>query len=88
VRFFVNTVTSHTASSTFRPTNHRYSRLYSSCSISIRSLRIVYNTCSSRARRSFSGGMEGRPICEYMRANAFDNWTSTASVIARIGRNG
>src|SRR6202167_6068648 len=40
-RFLVNTVTSHTGSSIFNPTNHRNSMLYSNCSISIRSLRTV-----------------------------------------------
>ena len=40
-RFLVNTVTSHTGSSTDRPMNHRKSRLYSSCSINWRSERIV-----------------------------------------------
>jgi hypothetical protein len=44
-RFLVNTVTSHTGSSIFNPTNHRNSRLYSSFSISRRSLRTEYSTC-------------------------------------------
>jgi hypothetical protein len=40
-RFLLNTVGSHTGSSIFRPTNQRNNRLYCSCSINIRSLRIV-----------------------------------------------
>ena len=63
-RFLVNTVGTHTASSMFRPTNHRNSRLYSNCSINIRSLRTVYNTCKSNARNNFSGGIDGRPKAE------------------------
>jgi hypothetical protein len=35
--------------------------LYSSCSISSRSLRIEYCNCNSSARSSFSGAIEGRP---------------------------
>jgi hypothetical protein len=46
------------------PTNQRYSKLYCSCSMSIRSLRTVNNTCSRRARKSFSGAIEGRPVLE------------------------
>ena len=34
-------------------------RLYSNCSINIRSLRTVYNTCNSNARSNFSGGIDG-----------------------------
>src|SRR5262249_2880 len=52
----------HTASSIARPTNQRNSRLYSSCSITIRSLRTEYSTCSTRARNRCSGGIEGRPV--------------------------
>jgi hypothetical protein len=37
-----------------------------SCSINIRSLRTVYNTCKSNARSNFSGGIEARPIAEYI----------------------
>jgi hypothetical protein len=39
-RFFVNTVGTHTGSSSSNPTNQRNKRLYSSCSISSRSLRM------------------------------------------------
>ena len=46
------------------PTNQRNMRLYSSCSISCRSERIEKNACSSNARSSFSGGIDGRPIDE------------------------
>ena len=38
----------------------------------MRSERIVYSTCSSNARNSFSGGIDGRPVCEYMPANSGD----------------
>ena len=72
----------------FRPTNHRNSRLYSSCSISIRSLRTVYSTSSNKARSNFSGAIDGRPIFEYMAVNLRDNFARTRSVIWRIARNG
>src|ERR1019366_9329245 len=57
-RFLVNTVTSHTSSSISKPTNQRYSRLYSSCSINCRSERIEYSTISSSARSSRSGATD------------------------------
>ena len=38
-----------------------------SCSISCRSLRIEYSICSTDARSSRSGGIDGRPIFEYSR---------------------
>src|SRR5215472_3094799 len=87
-RFFVNTVTSHTGSSIFSPTNQRNSRLYSNCSINRRSLRTVYSTCKMSARRSFSGGIDGRPILEYICENARDNCFNTMSVISRMARSG
>ena len=87
-RFLLNTVGTHTGSSMFRPTNQRNSRLYSSCSISIRSLRIVYNTCSSSARNSFSGAIEGRPQSTYSRPNDRDSPFKTTSTMVRIGRKG
>src|SRR6267378_8252136 len=55
-RFLVNVVGTQTASSIAKPTNQRNSRLYSSCSISIRSLRTEYSTWSSSARNKCSGG--------------------------------
>jgi len=87
-RFLVNTVTSHTGSSMFNPTNHRNSMLYSSCSVSMRSLRTVYSTCNSRARSSFSGGIDRRPSLAYMRENTCDNCVKIVSVRRRIARNG
>ena len=72
----------------FRPTNHRNSRLYSNCSISIRSLRMVYSTCSNKARSNFSGGIDERPIVEYMCANFWDNFAKMWSVIWRMARKG
>src|SRR5438034_794010 len=65
-RFLVNVVGTHTASSIARPTNQRNSRLYSSCSISIRSLRTEYSTWSSSARNRCSGGIDGRPVFAYI----------------------
>jgi hypothetical protein len=63
-RFLVNTVGTHTVSSMFRPNKPSKEQLYSSCSINIRSLRTVYNTCKSNARNNFSGGIDGRPKAE------------------------
>ena len=59
-RFFVNTVTSQKRSSVSRPTNQRNDKLYSSCSINIRSLRIEYKTWSNSARNNCSGASGGR----------------------------
>ena len=61
-RFLVKVVGAQTASSMPSPTNHRNSRLYSSCSISIRSLRTEYSTWSNSARSRCSGGIDGRPV--------------------------
>ena len=72
----------------FNPTNHRNSRLYCNCSISSRSLRIVYRICSSSARTSFSGAIDGRPVAEYSSLNLADNPCSTSSIILRIARKG
>lgn len=58
---FENTEWSQAASSTPMPTNQRNRRSYSSRSIKIRSERIEQNACSSIARCSFSGGIEGPP---------------------------
>ena len=60
-RFFVNTVASHSCSSIPKPTNQRNSKSYLIRSISCRSLRIAYSTCSSSARIKCSGGIDGRP---------------------------
>jgi hypothetical protein len=76
----VNTVTSHTGSSIFNPTNHGNNRLYSSSSISRRSLRTEYSTCMMRARRSFSGGIDRRPIFDYIFENSRDSCVNTVSV--------
>ena len=38
---------------------------WSSCSISIRSLRTEYSTWSSNARNNFSGAIDGRPVLAY-----------------------
>src|SRR6516225_6604706 len=57
-RFLVKVVGAHTRSSMPRPTNQRNSRLYSSCSISIRSLRTEYSTWISNARNRCSGGID------------------------------
>jgi hypothetical protein len=62
ISFLVKVVGAHTASSIARPTNRRNSRLYSSCSITIRSLRTEYSTWSRSARNRCSGGIEGRPV--------------------------
>ena len=71
-RFLVNVVGCQTGSSIFKPTNQRNSRLSLSSSISSRSLRIVYSTCSNRARNNCSGGIDGRPVLAYRPANLRD----------------
>ena len=53
-----------------------------------RSLRTVYSTCSSNARSNGSGGMDGRPVVEYSRANCADIDRSASSVSGRIARSG
>src|SRR5262249_32761137 len=64
-RFLVNTVTSQTGSSMLKPTNQRKRRLYSSCSMSSRSLRTEQRTWRSSARSSFSRATDGRPVFRY-----------------------
>ncbi len=54
----------------------------------MRSERIVYSTCSSNARNSFSGGIDGRPVCEYMPANSGDICSSTLLTIFSSRRSG
>ena len=56
--------------------------------ISNRSLRTVYSTWSINARNSCSGGIEGRPVFAYIRANRRDNDRNASSVSARTARNG
>src|SRR4051794_11549166 len=87
-RFLLYTVGTQTASSMFRPTNQRNSRLYCSCSISIRSLRSEYSNCSRSALSSFSGAIEGRPNAAYMSSNNGESAFSALSTIFRIGRSG
>jgi transposase len=57
-------------------------------SISCRSERIEYNACSSSARISRSGGIDGRPTREYDAANRTDIPGSTSSAMPRITRSG
>src|SRR5580700_11990770 len=87
-RFLVNTVGCHTSSFIDIPTNQRYSRLYSSCSISIRSLRIEYSICSNNARSNRSGGIDFRPSSSYSESKRPSSALNASSTIARIGRNG
>src|SRR3954467_11908837 len=61
---------------------------YACASISNRSLRTVYRICSSSARSSFSGAIDGRPLAEYSSLNFADSPCNTSSVILRIARNG
>jgi hypothetical protein len=49
-----------------------------------RSLRMEYNICTTSARSSFSGAIDGRPSLAYMRSNSRDNERSTSSTIVRI----
>jgi hypothetical protein len=63
-------------------------RLYSSCSINIRSLRTEYSTWSSSARNRCSGGIDGRPVLAYIPSNRGDNRPKALSVIERIIRSG
>jgi hypothetical protein len=49
---------------------------------------MLYSIWSSRARNSFSGGIEGRPVVEYNRSKRDDSCISAASVIRRIRRSG
>jgi hypothetical protein len=62
--------------------------LYSSCSINSRSLRTENSTCTTSARSKCSGGIDGRPVCEYSVLSLRDIACNAASVISRIGRNG
>jgi hypothetical protein len=70
------------------PTNQRNSKLYSSCSISMRSLRIEYSTCSNNARNKCSGGIDGRPVDAYRTSNRGDSPRRASSVMVRMARNG
>jgi len=83
----VKTVGTQTASSIDSPTNHRNNRLYWSCSISSRSLRIEYSACSSSARSNCSGGIDGRPIDEYIASKRVESACKATSVICRINRS-
>jgi hypothetical protein len=58
------------------------------CSISIRSERTEKKACSSVARSSISGGIEGRPIDEYSPSKRPFSAAKASSANARIGRNG
>jgi hypothetical protein len=49
---------------------------------------MLYSICSSKARSSFSGAIEGRPVVAYNRSNRGDKRASAASVMRRMGRNG
>ena len=82
----MNTVATQTGQPLFSPTNQRHSRLYCNCSISRRLLPTVYRICSSSARKSFSGAIEGRPMLAYSSPNFADNPFSNSSVIRRIDR--
>jgi hypothetical protein len=72
----------------FNPTNQRNNKLYSSCSTSIRSLRIEYRACNSSARNSRSGAIDGLPAFAYISSNRPLIDSSAASTIALTGRNG
>lgn len=45
-------------------------------------------TANHRARNSFSGGIDGRPIAEYIVSKSGDRTSSASSTMARIGRSG
>jgi len=77
----------HPHSSMPIPTNQRNSKLYSSCSISIRSLRTEYSTCR-KARKRCSGGIDGRPVAAYIASKRGDSRGRASSVMLRIVRNG
>ena len=71
--------------------NQRNSRLYCVCSISWRSERIEYSTCSSMARSSFSGATLGRPplmSSSYIWANRSPISARALLTIVRITRSG
>ena len=87
-RLWLNTVGCQMAASIGSPTNQRKSRLKSICSINCRSERTEKNACNKVARSSISGGMEGRPIVEYIASNRPSNAASTASVNSLIARDG
>jgi hypothetical protein len=87
-RFFEKLVASHTRSLIPSPTNQRNSRLYSSCSTSIRSERTEYNSCNSNARNSCSGGTDGRPSFEYSCSNRGPSSRIASSANARTRRKG
>jgi hypothetical protein len=44
--------------------------------------------CNTNARSNCSGGIDGRPMSEYIFANCRDNVVRASSVIRRIARNG
>ena len=85
---WLNTVGCQMAASIGSPTNQRKSRLKSICSINCRSERTEKNACNKVARSSISGGMEGRPIAEYIASNRPSKTARTSSVKTRIARNG
>jgi len=53
-----------------------------------RSDRIEWKDCSSNARSSFSGAMEGRPIGDYIAANSGERYRRTSLTIPAIRRSG
>ena len=56
--------------------------------MSWRSLRTEYSICTSKARSSCSGGIDGRPVFGYSRANSGESSRSAVSTIVRIARRG
>jgi hypothetical protein len=48
---------------------------------------MLNNTCSSNARDSRSGGIDGRPLLAYNHAKLRHISCNTASTMARIGRS-
>jgi hypothetical protein len=87
-RFFVNTVATHTGSSMPSPTNQRNSRLYCIWSISCRSERTENRICTSAARSSRSGAIEGRPSGAYSWPNSLSSAFSASLTIAASLRSG
>ena len=71
--------------------NQRNSMLYSVCSMSWRSDRMLNRICSSIARSSFSGATLGRPpstSASYMAENSPSILTNASLTITRMRRNG
>ncbi|KHJ62991.1 hypothetical protein NCPPB3923_10660 [Burkholderia glumae] len=65
--------------------------LYEICSTSCRSLRMLYSTCNSIARVSFSGAMLGRPLftsTSYIAENFASIFDSASFSHIRIWRSG